>query len=53
MVDALKEKERSYAGKKGYQGVQERPLGGINVSVETQLGVGWIWGVGRILWWRK
>lgn len=27
----------------GNQGVQEGPPGGSHVSVETQLGLGWIW----------
>lgn len=44
VVDAVKEEDRSDVGKKGNQGVQERHPGGINVSLETLLGVGLVWG---------
>lgn len=46
--DAVKEDRRD-VGKKGNQGVQERPPGGINVSLETLLGVGLVCGC-RELW---
>lgn len=48
MVDAVKEKDRSDAGKQGNQGARERPPGGMNVSLETLLGVGRVWGCGEL-----